>query len=149
VTRARNACRRAVLGIAAGILVAACAAPKPVYRTDRTPYRFTIDRDLADKSKCKVEVDFKNCDPHLKPNDPGQRKDCLRALGGQDVVFASSVGEFELQFDPFGKTSIPSSGGSTPPLPVRELTQHGSKPHTFWVKAASCPPVDPEIIIDW
>jgi hypothetical protein len=149
VRTSRKGCRRGTLAAIGASLAVACAAPKPVYRTDSKPYQFTIDFDAADKTKCRVEVDFKNCDTSLKPNDPGQPKDCMRAQGGQDVVFVSSAGEFELMFDPFGKTSIASSGGKTPTLTLLRPTKAGPKRHSFWVKARACPAVDPEIIVEW
>src|SRR5512140_3047833 len=141
--------RRGMLAAVGASLAVACAAPKPVHRADSRPYQFTIAVDPADKARCRVEVDFRNCDPFLKPNDPGQPKDCMRAEGGQEVVFVSTAGEFELMFDPFGKTSIASSEGRTPALTLLRPTKAGPKRHTFWVKPKACAPVDPEIIVEW
>jgi hypothetical protein len=147
VETSRKGWRRAVAAIALGALATACAAARPVHREGPEPYRFKIDR-APDGKTCTVEVDFRNCNPLLKPNDPAQPKDCVRALGGQDVVFVSGVGEFEVFFDPFGKTTIRSEGGTIPKLTLLKPTRSGPKPYTFWVRPKDCPPIDPEIIVD-
>jgi hypothetical protein len=149
---ARSFVLHAALALGA-LLAVGCATPKPVYKDSRAgPISFTIGYDPADPKQCprSAEPDFKNCNPNLRPNDPGQPQGCARATPTQSVVFGSKSGkDFELQFDPFGKSSIASSRGTTGVLPFITARKTTSLTYTFRVKAEGCEPLDPEIIVDW
>ena len=124
------------------LLLGGCVTPTVRYKDEgkavaSDPYIFTIT--FQNGCPVKATVDFQNCSP--------QQEDCVHVAGGPSVKVVSSPAgnDFVLQFDQFGKTAIPSSGGVLEA--TTETHPKKGKSHTFLVRGRDCPtPLDPQII---
>jgi hypothetical protein len=143
------------LALAVAFAAAGCAtAPKfkPTDSKNPKAYKFTIGFSGSPECPTSATPDWANCRTDLDPNARGQPKDCTWVPYDATVELAGPDGKsFGLQFDPFGRSSIPVTG-TTGPLSV---PKDAAKPHptdrhyTFRVTAEGCKPLDPEIIVNW
>ncbi len=140
--------RGAAVAVGALLVASGCAsAPRPPPAATSARYVFTIQFDNG--CPTAAEADVKNCDAGKQPNDPAQRKDCVRAVKGDTIVFeAKPSTSFYLQFDPFKHgTFRPPVGG----MIVDTKGAPAGKPFSFNVLSdppEKCPALDPQIIIN-
>jgi hypothetical protein len=156
-------CRRSskparAIAIAFAIAFAGCVTVpppprfKPADAKDAKAYKFTMAFTGSPECTISATPDWANCNTNLDANSRGQPRDCTWIPYDATVEFAGPAErKFELQFDPFGKSSISVSGTSGPLSIARDTSKPKgtNRHHVFRVTAAGCKPLDPEIIVNW